>query len=428
MASTKTVVINKKSIDFLISNGENSSSSIYELPKLSDTDKLHRIRFWEIYVIDNKIFRKSYQDGGKIREFPAITSTGKNIGKVNETTDHNQALFEAFGLWTKKQTQGYIIHGKVSEPLVDDTDQTSSPLCLLPMLANKYDQRYKHLQLPFGISRKLDGIRVLGVQSNKVRSEGSRLPELQLFSRLGKPFSFLENIRTSVNLFLRDINNQHSDIIVDGELYSHNLPFNAISGAVRTKKTKSIYDDQIELWIFDIIDKSNISMRYEDRMRRMKELETVYNMRGGHHNLHFVYYDICTTHDDVSKYHDQYVYEGFEGAMCRNLSGPYLFKNRSNDLLKYKTFEDSEFIISNAKPGVGTEEGAIVFECICENGKFDVRPRGSIEKRCQMYREKENYIGKKLTVRYQPHTNEADQQHATGIPRFPVGIDIRDYE
>ena len=38
------------------------------------------------------------------------------------------------------------------------------------------------------------------------------------------------------------------------------------------------------------------------------------------------------------------------------------------------------------------------------------------------------YIGKPLTVRYQPHTNQADQEADTGIPRFPVGIDVRDYE
>ena len=114
--------------------------------------------------------------------------------------------------------------------------------------------------------------------------------------------------------------------------------------------------------------------------------------------------------------------------MCRNLNGTYLFKNRSNDLLKYKAFEDTEFKIIGAKPGIGTEKGAIVFECTCDAGVFDVRPRGSIEKRREMFRNKHKYIGKSLTVRYQPHTNYADQQADTGIPRFPVGIDVRDYE
>ena len=229
----------------------------------------------------------------------------------------------------------------------------------------------------------------------------------------------------------------HPNLIIDGELYSHDLPFNQISGAVRTKKTKSAVDDKIELWIFDLIDMKNDTtrkMRYEDRIRLLKELETRYNERGGNQNLRFVYYDLCNKHEDLEAFHQQYVAQGFEGIMCRNLSGPYLFKNRSNDLLKFKAFEDAEFTIVGAKPGVSTEKGAIVFECSVSaiggdaDSTFDVRPRGSVEKRRQMYLEKDRYIGKQLTVRYQPHTNDADRQNDTGIPRFPVGIDIRDYE
>jgi len=39
----------------------------------------------------------------------------------------------------------------------------------------------------------------------------------------------------------------------------------------------------------------------------------------------------------------------------------------------------------------------------------------------KLFEEGNNYIGKQLTVRAQELTNE-------GIPRFPVGISIRDYE
>jgi DNA ligase-1 len=57
------------------------------------------------------------------------------------------------------------------------------------------------------------------------------------------------------------------------------------------------------------------------------------------------------------------------------------------------------------------------------NGEqFTVRPRGSLEKRREMYNDGDTFLNKKLTVRYQ----ELDP--TTGIPRFPVGIEIRDYE
>ena len=42
------------------------------------------------------IFRKSYQEGGKIREFPEIVCTGKNIGRANETSDEEQACLKLF--------------------------------------------------------------------------------------------------------------------------------------------------------------------------------------------------------------------------------------------------------------------------------------------------------------------------------------------
>ena len=52
---------------------------------------------------------------------------------------------------------------------------------------------------------------------------------------------------------------------------------------------------------------------------------------------------------------------------------------------------------------------------------FVVRPRGSFELRRQWMKDINSIIGKKLTVRYQELTDD-------GIPRFPVGISIRDYE
>ena len=95
-------------------------------------------------------------------------------------------------------------------------------------------------------------------------------------------------------------------------------------------------------------------------------------------NLKFVYYELDSD-QDVMSLHDKYVSEGFEGVMCRNIMALINWV-RSNNLLKFKSFEDSEFEIIGAKAGSGTEMGAIVFECISEAGKFDVRPRGSIEK------------------------------------------------
>ncbi len=376
------------------------------LPVLFTTNKHGNNVFWRIYVIDNKIYRQMRTgDDGKVRVFPEVESKGKNIGKKNETSDHEQALFEAHSMWLKKQDQNYSIFDPNQKPL------GAPPPNILPMLANKFTERQKYLTVPFGISPKLDGVRVIA----RKNEDGT----VNMTSRLGKTFTFLNKLREHINFILED-----NTTFLDGELYSHTIPFNAISGATRASKTPSKFDHMIEMWIFDIADPE---MTYFDRMEKLKAMQQKYDKKFNKKKkfLKFVYYVEGKDEKDVTSWHDHYVKKGYEGVMCRNFQGKYRFKHRSNDLLKYKNFEDHEFEIIGSKKGTGTEEGAIVFTCQTQSGKpFDVRPRGEIELRRDMFTNKEFYVGKMLTVRYQNTGIEEED----AVPRFPVGIEVRDYE
>ena len=91
-------------------------------------------------------------------------------------------------------------------------------------------------------------------------------------------------------------------------------------------------------------------------------------------------------------------------------------------MLKYKEFEDSEFTIVGATTAEGTEEGAVMWICETESeAQFPCRMRGTFKSRIEMYENYTDYLGKSLTVRYQELGKD-------GVPRFPVGIAIRDYE
>jgi ATP-dependent DNA ligase len=99
-------------------------------------------------------------------------------------------------------------------------------------------------------------------------------------------------------------------------------------------------------------------------------------------------------------------------------------EKRSNDLQKYKEFEDEEFKIVGITSGEGREENAIIYICEVKNPKsvktFEVRPRGSIKKRIQdMAKGEKFYIGKELTVRYK-------QLSELNVPVPPVGIVVRE--
>jgi len=121
-------------------------------------------------------------------------------------------------------------------------------------------------------------------------------------------------------------------------------------------------------------------------------------------------------------WHKKWTEIGFEGTMIRNKKGKYIQKHRSKDLQKYKDFLDAEFKIIGGTEATGNDVGTIVFQCVTDDNKpFTVRPKGSRDIRRQWLRDINNLIGKLLTVRYQ---NLSDD----GIPIFPVGLEIRDYE
>ena len=170
---------------------------------------------------------------------------------------------------------------------------------------------------------------------------------------------------------------------------------------------------QIQFHVYDVITPQPYSARYETltalfqtrRFRYLKLVET----------------RACRSEEEMKEQHAQFVSEGYEGIMLRTPKGIYK-GSRSTDLLKYKEFFDDEFEITGYKEGEGLEEGCVIWIAKTPSGaEFSCRPRGSREERAELFQNASNYIGMPLTVRYQELTPD-------GIPRFPVGIGIRDYE
>ena len=116
-----------------------------------------------------------------------------------------------------------------------------------------------------------------------------------------------------------------------------------------------------------------------------------------------------------------FVSQGHEGIMIRDSMSTYEIGKRSNYLLKYKAFQTEEYPIVDVKEGTGREKGTAIWICKTGEQHFSVKPEGTLEKRREYLTEKEKYIGKQLTVRFQNLT-------AIGVPRFPVGVVVRDYE
>ena len=95
-----------------------------------------------------------------------------------------------------------------------------------------------------------------------------------------------------------------------------------------------------------------------------------------------------------------------------------LLKNTSHNVI----YTDAEFEIVGFKSGKGQDANTIIFTCKTKDNKlFDVRPKGTLEERKEMLLNGESYLNKNLTVKFFELTDR-------GVPRFPVGISLRDYE
>jgi len=349
-----------------------------------------KIRSWKIYVEkgndSSDIITETGMIDGKITKFSMKINEGKNNGKLNATTHYEQALKEAASKHKKRIDTG----DKLSIAELDNKSKLISP-----MLAFDYNKRKHNIIFPCIVQPKLDGVRAVYVNG-------------KFYSRNGKEFTSCSNL-------LKDNNGKHLlfDKILDGELYTKDFPFEVLVGLIKKTNLSNIDIENlrsVKYHVFDIIDKG----KFVDRYKEMKSICSSVD------NINIVENKIVNGEDEIMNYHGSYIEHGYEGIMVRNINSIYK-ESRSADLQKYKQSTDDEFEIIGVTDGIGKELECAIFILKCNRGTFNARPIGNTEYRKKLFKDKNNLIGKKLTVRYQELSVE-------GIPRFPVGLIVRDYE
>lgn len=378
-----------------------------------------REKQWAVQVIDNGdntyTVRSEYGAvGGKQVVHDLLITEGKNQGKKNETTPRQQAELEAEREWTKKQKQGYSTQR--SGTLESQTEQTKK--MLKPMLALEFDMN-KTIKFPLYIQPKLDGIRCLVYKlNNKIIFQSRQNTIYEEFTHL---MPQLEHLFSQFE--------DQTDLVLDGELYTHGMAFEKITSLVRSSKRKADEIEQLEYHIYDCFYSSTTTennpknvMSYEDRNRVLR------NAFGStrYPKLILVQTQIANSKDDIENYHEYYttLENSYEGVMVRSIGGVYKQQGRSKDLQKYKKFMDEEFEVVGHHEGTGAHAGTAIFDCksnVNRNKTFGVTMQGTLESKRKMMENIRSYYGKMLTVKYQEKSED-------GIPRFPVGIAFRDYE
>lgn len=396
---------------------------VKQFPHLYAKSKNGAIRVYIIYVTDYEDEGKNIATittikqskfGGKETIDTYTFDRGVNIGKANETTYLEQALFEAESRFKKQKDLGY----SEEMPTNDTVYNTDASGNMKPMLAISYDET--KVKFPCVCQPKYDGVRCLTF----VGKDG----EVHLFSRKGKEYN-IPHIKKWAN-------DHRSYLPIDGELYNHKeLTFQEIVSAVKkeseitSKLSYVVYDIPVENVKFASLLKipyqyndynANLVMHVagDNRLSMLTDIAKLED-KGP---IKVSQSRICNSFEDIKKYHDECVEDGYEGIIIRNTDGIYEFGFKSSNLIKYKEFVDAEFDIVDVVEATGRDAGTAVFVCVTEDGKrFNVKPKGDKKLRTEYFQNKENYINKKLTVKYQGLSDD-------GIPRFPSGIAIRDYE
>jgi ATP-dependent DNA ligase len=287
----------------------------------------------------------------------------------------------------------------------------------LPMLAQKWDDHYKSRSQEFeyiAIQPKLDGHRCVANRSMMLSRRRDRIVSVPHIQHV---LSYMD-----------------PSILLDGELYIHKVPLQSLQSFVRRDYPHPDYLI-VEYHVFDICDEDltfeerfdllcktikPLQEGYKDYINNIKDLPSYLKPKV---SSNFPVKIVPTTfrkgnskHPDTTDWISQEfrksIEAGFEGLMIRNADSYYRHDYRSPNLLKYKEFQDEEFIVVDIMEVSG---GLGLFVCKTDKGQiFEVTPAWTHPRRKFLLENKESYIGKWLHVTFEKYSLD-------GIPLKPIG-------
>ena len=289
-----------------------------------------------------------------------------------------------------------------------------------PMLAYPVSAKPIDYSKPTFIQPKLDGVRCV-IQAEGLTPYHDSNPVshgfvVKAYSRTGKEWKNIEHILDELYPFFA----KNRNVILDGELYNHDLRNNfekIISLVRKTKPTDEDRQEAKELTQFHCYDTIMEHMDFQGRnkfimneLRDSKSIRTVTTIK---------VFDTET----VEVCHEDFLEAGYEGSILRQ-NKPYECK-RSWTLMKVKDFSDAEATIVGYEEGKGKREGHL--------GKFIMQDDDGIEFGCppgkgytykdmkDMLNNIHDYIGKRATFTYFERTKANSYRH-------PLFKTIRNYE
>ena len=276
-----------------------------------------------------------------------------------------------------------------------------------PMLAHKLDESKIDWSKSVYMQPKLDGVRCLFTKDGA-------------FSRTGKQFMNIAHIEKMLKHFF----NERPDVILDGELYNHDLrnDFEKIISLVRkqkpTDKDRAEAHKMIQYHVYDYTNTlMNNVVNYKYRLHQLT-CSDIYCW-----SVQYVKTKRVPTPAMTKVVHQEFLDLGYEGSILRT-DTPYKH-GRSWGLMKFKDFHDAEATIVDYQEGKGKRLGTIgKFIMQDDDGNIFGCPPGKGYNYSDMKCILENihkYMGQQATFTYFERTKAGSYRH-------PLFKTLRNYE
>jgi len=268
-------------------------------------------------------------------------------------------------------------------------------------LAQKFEEKRIVDKDWVGVDPKLDGIRCFTIVEDG---------EALLYARSGK---LITNFDSTFGYELASL----GDGCYDGEVMGED--FTAIMRQAYRKE--NVNTEGTYLALFDFLpleewksrDAAMICQdRYEILCQRLRHAGNLSHLRLVPRHI------VAAEYDAIKGMHDEFVAQGYEGAMVKDLDAPYKF-GRGPEVMKLKAFFDADLKIERLLEGTGKHTGKLGSVVVDYNGvEVQVGSGFSDELRDTIWSDPDTFIGRMIEVRYQEVTPD-------GSLRFPTFVCFR---
>ena len=381
--------------------------------------KIRVVKIWADWSDSEKgfvIHRITSQYKGKETVQPEIIITkGKAKRTITEqkNLELNSHIKKYLDKGYKKLPEDIDLENEDALNELIGVEKTGQDGVLKPMLAKQADKvSNSAFEKEYYGSRKINGLRCLIYKKGDrlyTASRGSINYDLAIHHILFHP--------KLVALF-----EEYPDLILDGEIYKHGWTLNKISGLCRTQVT-AFDGEPLEFYLYDVV---RTDLPFDARLEilneiadklELKEFEPYKEWDKEDLKIQMVPQEFVSGWLYIKKMHDDYVSEGWEGLVIRNIKEVYGPGKRSNAMIKIKVYQESEYEIAGLSEGLRDEDMCFIMKT--PNGQeFKAKPMGDREQK-QWYREHlDELIGKMGTLKY----FEMSGKEGSEIPQQPIFI------